>query len=1023
MPVERACRLIRLLLIVLFVCNSVTAAYRSDDQGDNLLAEGKVLTRPITGSGPQLFQIGLSAGQLVHISVEQQGIDLTVLLSSPNNSKLAEIDFVAGTRGTEPIIFITELSGDYRVQVCATDPAAAPGQCRVSVKELRAARPQDPEWLQGQLLYLAAERLYAQDARQSYQQAIEKFLAALPHFRAAEDRASEARTLNYIGMSHYVTGDLPTALQYGQQALELRRALGDKIAIGQQLGIIGLFHYSMGEIEQALDYYQQSLALKRAEGNKLGVAVTLHNIGVAYFQIGDTDKALDYYRQALPIHKELNDPSREGLILHSIGSVYRRAGNLAQALEHYDQALALRRKANDRRGQAYTLAALGLLYAAQQQYEKALACYQEALTLQRAAGDRRGEAQTLNYLGELNLDTGDAKKARAHLEQALEIARAVSDPGSEALALFNIARAQRHEKDLAAAQSSVEAALAIADSVRARARSQELRTSFFTTVQSRYEFYIDLLMERHELQPGAGYDGMALTASERARARTLLELLADARADIRQGIAPALRERERKLQQQLIDQGNRLTNLKSGKTAPAELEAAEGEYRGLTLKFERVRAEIEEAWPRYAALTQPQPLAAKEIQQQILDDDTILLEYTLGARRSFVWAVTKDALRSFTLPPRGEIEAAAQRVYDLLSARNRVYANAAERRKNIAAADSAYPAAAAALAKMVLAPVTAQLPHKRLLIAADGLLQYIPFAALPLSGSDSAAEFTPLITRYEVVNLPSASSLALLRREQRAATRALAIFADPVFSPTDPRLKQARIVAKAGDITAQRGGQAGVPVDEQLVRALRNFESGINEENIPRLLATRDEAEAIAGLVAATDSKIALGLDASRAAVMDEDLTGYRLLHFATHGLVNSRQPELSGIVLSLFDGQGRRQNGFLRLGDIFNLRLAAELVVLSACQTALGKEMKGEGLIGLTRGFMYAGTSRVMASLWKIDDEGTAELMKRFYAHVLKNGMRPATALRQAQLEMLTQRRWQTPFYWAAFQLQGEYR
>jgi CHAT domain-containing protein len=208
-----------------------------------------------------------------------------------------------------------------------------------------------------------------------------------------------------------------------------------------------------------------------------------------------------------------------------------------------------------------------------------------------------------------------------------------------------------------------------------------------------------------------------------------------------------------------------------------------------------------------------------------------------------------------------------------------------------------------------------------------------------------------------------------------------------------------------------------------LTRALR--EAGVADAGlrIPRLPGTRREAAAITALLPEAERKQALDFDASRAAATSEDLSQYRIIHFATHGLLNSQHPELSGLVLSLVDRAGKPQEGFLRMHEIYNLKLPADLIVLSACQTGLGKEIKGEGLVGLTRGFMYAGAARVLASLWKVDDRATAELMKHFYQGMVKDGLRPAAALRAAQVAMWKQERWSEPYYWAAFVLQGEWK
>jgi CHAT domain-containing protein len=340
---------------------------------------------------------------------------------------------------------------------------------------------------------------------------------------------------------------------------------------------------------------------------------------------------------------------------------------------------------------------------------------------------------------------------------------------------------------------------------------------------------------------------------------------------------------------------------------------------------------------------------------------------------------------------------------------------------------------AAELSRMVLGPVASQLGRKRLLIVADGALQYIPFAALPApshgndDGRNSGAEPEPLFVEHEIVSLPSASTLATLRREtagRKPAEKSLAVLADPVFTDDDTRVR--RNVGKTG-AKEKTGSADSVETDIVSLQMTRSGqETGVvgAEGGFGRLISTRHEAKAISALVPERERMQALDFEASRITALRPELGEYRIVHFASHGLLNNIHPELSGIVLSLVNKEGQQQDGFLRLQDIYNLKLPAELVVLSACQTGLGKEIKGEGLIGLTRGFMYAGAPRVVASLWKVDDRATSELMKRFYQGLLgPERLRPAGALRQAQLSIWKQKRWRAPYYWAAFVLQGEWK
>ena len=278
----------------------------------------------------------------------------------------------------------------------------------------------------------------------------------------------------------------------------------------------------------------------------------------------------------------------------------------------------------------------------------------------------------------------------------------------------------------------------------------------------------------------------------------------------------------------------------------------------------------------------------------------------------------------------------------------------------------------------------------------------------------------------EIVRLPSASVLAVLRRqaaERVSVPKTVAVIADPVYGPDDPRLVITAGSAQQSNSTATLTSQAR-DLAWSRERLLRSAERvGVAKLAFRRLSLANREARTILKLTTPGSSRAALDFAASRTTAMSPELRQYRFLHFSTHGVVNDEQPDLSGLVLSLVDRRGRPQNGFLQLDDIYNLELNADLVVLGACQTAIGKEIKGEGLVALARGFIHAGATRVVATLWQVDDAASAELMQRFYVGMLQRGQSPAAALRDAQLDMLRQRAWSSPFYWAAFELQGEWR
>ncbi|HEV3317883.1 MAG TPA: CHAT domain-containing protein, partial [Candidatus Angelobacter sp.] len=454
--------------------------------------------------------------------------------------------------------------------------------------------------------------------------------------------------------------------------------------------------------------------------------------------------------------------------------------------------------------------------------------------------------------------------------------------------------------------------------------------------------------------------------------------------------------------------------LLNGNQAESLAVAKKKEIEDLLTEYQQVQGQIRTSSPSYAALTQPRPLTTHEVQQQLLDQETVLLEYALGDERSYVWVVTSESLEGHALPGRNRIEGVAVRLYKLLAGLD--HSNRSQ-----AGSQADLSSAAAALSRMVLAPVAGQIKGKRLLIVSDGALQYIPFAVLPVPDAANLrrTQPVPLVVEHEIISSPSASVSALVRQDtatRKKAPKAVAVLADPVFDTQDPRVTAARASLRRASTQISSGSRSGTLSFSQSAE-----EMGWN--HLARLPFSQREATAILEVTPPGQGMKALGFQASRATATSPDLAQYRMVHFATHGLLNNKHPEFSGLVLSLVDEHANPQNGFILLQDIYNLNLPAELVVLSACETALGKEVRGEGLIGLTRGFMYAGAARVLASLWNVDDVATAELMARFYKAMEQDGKTPSAALRQAQIQMWRQKRWHAPYYWAEFQMQGEWK
>ena len=849
--------------------------------------------------------------------------------------------------------------------------------------------------------------------------ALEYLEKALPLHEDLRNKLGISNTLFFIGNVHIFLGNYTQALEYSERLLKLNQEPGDVQWVAMALSNIGAVYFSQGKYSQALETHQKSLAIYEMLGNKFGVSFALHGIGNAHRVYGNYAQALDFFQKSLELSDSLGNIELSLRTLSNIGTLYRAQGKYTQAVTYLEKSLKLSEASKNNYWIIISLINLAEINRVERNYSQAKARYEKSLMLSETFEYKDGVAYSLFSIGEVLYAEGRYESAKEYAERAIPILRQTG--GNEWLwrALTTNGKIYSALKQTAQAREAFSEAITIIESLRSMISGQDTRALYFATTREPYELLIDLLMKQHKEQPTAGHDIIALQLSERARARSLLEALSEARADLRQGVSPELLERERSLQQQLNGRAERQTRLLRFKDKTEEIAALQKEIAALTTAYQNVQTQIRRNSPRYAALTQPVPLTMSEIQRDLLDTDTLLLEYALGEEHSYLWVVTKTSMNSYVLPKREKIESVARRVYELLSDGKR-WAQSVD-------INAEYTETAGQLSEMLLSQVGGQLKGKKLVIVSDGILQYIPFSALPVpqpvQNTKQKTEFQPLAVGNEIVNLPSASTLAVLRREtanRKQASKSIAVFADPVFTETDERLA----IVKTNQTKTDEKPAANLNISRSLLERAYNLRGESNESLlIGRLPFTRREAEAILEFAPAGSWLKALDFTAKRESISSRELSDYRIVHFATHGLLNSEHPELSGIVLSLVNEQGKAVDGFLRLNEIFNLDLSADLVVLSACQTALGKEIRGEGLIGLTRGFMYAGSPRVVASLWKVDDVATAELMKLFYQKMLREKMRPAAALRAAKVEMLKQKRWNAPFYWAAFELQGEWR
>mgnify|MGYP000246395806 CR=1 FL=1 len=1020
------------------------------------LEAGKAVEREIARGQQQEFTIALTAGQFLRVIVHQQSVDVTVAITGPDNKPIAEVGFTS-IGGQESLSYEASTVGEYRLQIKANPVGAPRGSYRLQADLKPSATEQDRKRITAERLMIEANELSKERGRTAqqviekqqqalaiwresgdklwaafsligtsnahytvgrYERAIELSTQAISACRQVQDAACEGRALHLTGGAYQMLSQYEKAIEYYEPSLGIRQGLGDNVNELSVLNDLGTVSYSLNRYEKAIEYFEKVIRLRREIGERAGEGRTLGNLGGVYQVLGRYEKAVELYDQSLMILREVKLRPNEGNVLNNRGETYELLGRPEKAIESFEQSLQIAREFKDRNKEAFRLSNLGNSYGSLRRYDKAVESLEQALAIQREGKYRAEEGQTLLRLGKVQHLLGQYETALEQYKLSLAIAREVKAPADEATSLYQLARTELARGNYSQSLSYVEDSLKLAESLRSGLVSNDSRAAFFAAAQNSYQLYIDVLMRQHQADRTKNKNTVAFEISERARARGLLEMLAESRGDIRRGVDAELLERERLLAKQFNEKAQRLTQSNTA----AQLATLKQEIAAIENDYEQVQATIRKNSPHYAALTEPPVLKLGDIQQQ-LGADTLLLEYSLGEERSFLWVVGQNLLASYELPKRELIEQSATDVYKMLTvrSRNRSGESTQQKQAHIAQTEAQLPAATRQLSQMLIGPAAGQLGNKRLVIVADGALQYLPFAMLPDPATGGKEELAlPLVVNHELISLPSASTLAVMRKElvgRKPAPKQLAVFADPVFAADDPRLKVASGKLKNESATAVAGRNIEHLSSDATLQGVRR---GMV---IPRLQFTRQEANQILALAPADSSFKAVDFKASRASALSSELSQYRYLHFATHGYLDSERAGLSALVLSLVDEQGRQQDGFLRAHELYNLNLPAELVVLSACQTGLGKQIKGEGMIGLTRGFMHAGAARVVVSLWNVNDKATAELMTRFYQKMLKEQQAPAAALRAAQIELWRQKAWQAPYFWAAFVIQGEWK
>jgi len=759
------------------------------------------------------------------------------------------------------------------------------------------------------------------------------------------------------------------ALRFARQALRLWSVNKNGYGTAEVQVLLGSLSALAGQYETAQCNCEQALRAFEKAGNQDNAASVLNNLGFINLQMGKPKTSLASYRQARAAFASVGDRLGEAEAINGMGLALKALKRYTQLLPLHQANLSRALEAGSREYIAAAQANLGEVYELRHQYSRAEALYQRSLAGYRDVHNPMGEGSVLIDLAHVYREERKLPEAIATLEQARQLKEKTGQVEVVAQTDYEIAFVHRKQGRIEEAHQAILRTIGIVESQRLKMSAFDSRASYFASVHKYYALYIQLLMllQAHNQQNQLAV--LALEASERSKVRSLLDWLAGHSQDV-----PC---------DQLMKKQLDAIDAESGSAAATDGVASSPELA--------------------PALTLDQI-------QAVLGDDAVLLEYALGDEKSYVWAVNGKQVTSYELPPVKRLEELVQGLRGAVAARQIQAGESNDQYiKRISKADGDYGRYTGELSEILLGPLPLS-GAKRVIIVPDGPLQYVPFAALSLRGETGRK--TTLAAQHEVIMLPSASALAALRRAvalRPAPSSMAAVFADPVFETDD------------------RGGSASRPDQGRalaagLSAARSEWRDLHGSKHVPRLIWSHYEALAVQKLDKEGQVFVAERFRATRDLVLHHDLGSYRIIHFATHGILDEEHPERSGLILSLVDKKGRPQDGYLRLNDIYGLKLSADLVVLSSCNSGLGKDLSSEGIIGLPRAFLRAGAKSVIATLWKVDDQAAASLMTHFYAR-LRQGEKAASALRNSQMELSRDLRWHHPYYWAAFVFQGEYR
>jgi len=819
---------------------------------------------------------------------------------------------------------------------------------------------------------------------------LKNFEKAINLAKKIKSKEHELKCLRQLSITYWQLSDLQNFLFLNKKALKIAESLKHRTEEGRCLNHIGLYYWRLDYYSKALYFYEKALIIAQNLRNKKAESDCLNKIGLTYRNIGNYDKSLDYLIKAYKIAKEIEDDNLISMALNNIGNTFRDKGLLSgekedfyKTISYYEDSLKLAKKYHDIRTEIKALNNIGIANLDLENYCKALKYFQTGYKKAEEIQDIEVIGMILNNIGIVNFNLGNYKEAELFLQRAIELGLQIR--GGHILWEAYLGLGQCYEKlnKFPDAVKCYQNAIDVIDNIRSNIIIDANKAGFVRDKLKVYESLMSLLYRLNIRDSTKAFGKEIFNIAERAKARAFLEVLGESEIIIRGRLNHELKEREIEIANKVSSVAQSLSDGHISESKRKELlkklQLAEDEY---ILFISKIRSEI----PEFVDIVLPEPCRFEQIQNQLLDEKTALIEYFLGEKQSFMFLFTKNDYNLYSLPARDDIKKSIKAYLKILSdpPKGRFRGHLAAKR----------------LYQELLFPLEMIIPEsvENLIIIPDGILYYLPFETLIPHIKNRSLRYDFLIDRYKISYAPSSSSLLFLinKKIKNRPSKDLLAIGDPVYA-----LKSSK-------------NDKGYRTQAEILKELYQSQ-GFDFSLLPH---SKREIKKISKFFQKKNRDIYLNDRAREDVIKKIPLEDYQIIHFACHGFLDERYPFRSALVLSLSDGL--KEDGFLKVHEIYNLRLSADLVVLSACQTGRGKLEKGEGILGLPRIFFYSGARSVVSSLWKISDKAAARFMYYFYLY-LSQGKDKAQALCMAKVKMQNSK-FSHPYYWAAFVLNGDY-